>query len=188
MAPSHQRVERRLAAIMAADVAGYSPLVGSDEIGHFVFSGAPEDPGQPHRGAPRPDRQHRRRQRARRVPQRRGCRQCAVEAQERLAEANQSIPADRRLEFRIGIHVGDVVVQPDDLFGDGVNIAARLQALAAPGGICISGAVYEHAGSCRTAFPTLGRRFSRTSTSRCALICCRPAPSAPRGRQPGPRP
>ncbi len=140
-----QRVQRRLAAIFAADVAGYSRLVGSDEVGTLrvftarrkILDGLIAE----HRG---------------RIANTAGdsvlaefpsavdAVQCAVEAQERLAEANQSIPADRRLEFRIGIHVGDVVVQPDDLFGDGVNIAARLQALAAPGGICISGAVYEH--------------------------------------------
>jgi len=70
--------------------------------------------------------------------------QCAVEAQTALAEANSSLPADRRINFRIGIHVGDVMVRAGDLFGDGVNIAARLQALAQPGSVCISGATYEH--------------------------------------------
>ena len=140
-----QRVQRRLAAIFAADVAGYSRLVGSDEVGTLrvftarrkILDGLIAE----HRG---------------RIANTAGdsvlaefpsavdAVQCAVEAQERLAEANQSIPTDRRVEFRIGIHAGDVVVQPDDLFGDGVNIAARLQALAPPGAICISGAVYEH--------------------------------------------
>ena len=140
-----QRVQRRLAAIFAADVAGYSRLVGSDEVGTLrvftarrkILDGLIAE----HRG---------------RIANTAGdsvlaefpsavdAVQCAVEAQERLAEANESLPADRRLEFRIGIHAGDVVVQPDDLFGDGVNIAARLQALAPPGAICISGAVYEH--------------------------------------------
>jgi adenylate cyclase len=140
-----QRVQRKLAAIFAADVAGYSRLVGSDEVGTLhlftarrkILDGLIAE----HRG---------------RIANTAGdsvlaefpsavdAVQCAVEAQARLAEANESLPADRRVEFRIGIHVGDVVVQPDDLFGDGVNIAARLQALAPPGGICISGAVYEH--------------------------------------------
>jgi adenylate cyclase len=69
--------------------------------------------------------------------------QCAVEAQAALAEANANLLADRHINFRIGIHVGDVMVRAGDLFGDGVNIAARLQALAQPGGVCVSGTTYE---------------------------------------------
>ena len=70
--------------------------------------------------------------------------QAAVEIQEALKTANEAVPEDRQVRFRIGVHVGDVLVKGGDLFGDGVNIAARLQALAAPGGTCISGAAYEH--------------------------------------------
>jgi TolB-like protein/Flp pilus assembly protein TadD len=70
--------------------------------------------------------------------------QCAVDAQTALAEANASLSPDKRITFRIGIHVGDVMVRAGDLFGDGVNIAARLQSLAQPGSVCISGATYEH--------------------------------------------
>jgi adenylate cyclase len=69
--------------------------------------------------------------------------QCAVEAQAALAEANSSRASDRRICFRIGIHIGDVMVRAGDLFGDGVNIAARLQSIAKPGGVCISGATYD---------------------------------------------
>jgi adenylate cyclase len=69
--------------------------------------------------------------------------QCAVEAQTALAEANSHLSPDKRISFRIGIHVGDVMVRGGDLFGDGVNIAARLQALAQPSSICVSGATYE---------------------------------------------
>jgi adenylate cyclase len=69
--------------------------------------------------------------------------QCAVEAQAALAEANSGVPPDKRINFRIGIHIGDVMVRAGDLFGDGVNIAARLQTLAMPGGVCISGATYD---------------------------------------------
>ncbi|WFU20554.1 adenylate/guanylate cyclase domain-containing protein [Bradyrhizobium sp. CB3481] len=69
--------------------------------------------------------------------------QCAVEAQDALAEANASLQSDKRINFRIGIHVGDVMVRAGDLFGDGVNIAARLQTLAEPGGVCVSGTAYE---------------------------------------------
>jgi adenylate cyclase len=69
--------------------------------------------------------------------------QCAVEAQTALAKANASLGPDRRISFRIGIHIGDVMVRAGDLFGDGVNIAARLQSIAKPGGVCISGATYD---------------------------------------------
>ena len=64
--------------------------------------------------------------------------QCAVEVQQALAEANEGVPEDRRMSFRIGVHVGDVMVRGGDLLGDGVNVAARLQALADPGGVCLS--------------------------------------------------
>jgi adenylate cyclase len=68
---------------------------------------------------------------------------CAVEAQAALAEANSNLPTDRRISFRIGVHIGDVMVRAGDLFGDGVNIAARLQTLAKPGAVCISGATHD---------------------------------------------
>ena len=76
--------------------------------------------------------------------------QCAVAVQEKLAEASAGEPEDRRLQFRIGIHVGDVVVRGGDLLGDGVNVAARLEGLAEPGGIAISGAAH---GYVRKALP-----------------------------------
>jgi adenylate cyclase len=69
--------------------------------------------------------------------------QCAVEAQTALAEANTGVPPDKQINFRIGVHIGDVMVRAGDLFGDGVNIAARLQSIATPGGVCISGATYD---------------------------------------------
>jgi adenylate cyclase len=69
--------------------------------------------------------------------------QCAVEAQVALAEANASLAPDHRISFRIGVHIGDVMVRAGDLFGDGVNIAARLQTIAQPGTVCISGATYD---------------------------------------------
>ena len=69
--------------------------------------------------------------------------QCAAEAQTALAEANSALAPERRISFRIGIHIGDVMVRAGDLFGDGVNIAARLQSIAKPGGVCISGATYD---------------------------------------------
>ncbi len=94
--------------------------------------------------------------------------QAAVEVQEALRSANETLPEDRQVRFRIGVHLGDVMVKGGDLFGDGVNIAARLQALAEPGGVCLSGDAHRHV---RKAVP-LGLRTSvpnrpRTSPSRC---------------------
>src|SRR4029434_1175127 len=68
---------------------------------------------------------------------------CAVEAQTALAETNAGVPSDKHIHFRIGVHIGDVMVRAGDLFGDGVNIAARLQTLAKAGAVCISGATYD---------------------------------------------
>jgi len=67
----------------------------------------------------------------------------AVEIQQAIAEHNSGLPEDKRIEFRIGINLGDVVIDGDDIQGDGVNVAARLEGLAEPGGICIAGSVYE---------------------------------------------
>ena len=73
--------------------------------------------------------------------------QCAVEVQDAIAKENADRPVAEQMWFRIGIHVGDIIVQRDNLFGDSVNIAARLEALAEPGGICVSGAVRDHIGT-----------------------------------------
>jgi adenylate cyclase len=137
-------VSRRLVAVFAADVEGYSRLMGIDEVG--TLKGLTERRtildrliGE-HRG---------------RIANTAGdsvlaefgsavdAVQCAVEAQTALAEANASLAPDRRISFRIGVHIGDVMVRAGDLFGDGVNIAARLQTLAKPGTVCISGATYD---------------------------------------------
>jgi adenylate cyclase len=137
-------VSRRLVAVFAADVEGYSRLMGTDEVG--TLKGLTERRAildrfiGEHRG---------------RIANTAGdsvlaefgsaveAVQCAVEAQAALAEANASLAPDRRISFRIGVHIGDVMVRAGDLFGDGVNIAARLQSIAKPGGVCISGATYE---------------------------------------------
>jgi len=137
-------VSRRLVAVFAADVEGYSRLMGTDEVG--TLKGLTERRAildriiGEHRG---------------RIANTAGdsvlaefgsavdAVQCAVEAQAALAEANSGLAPDRRISFRIGIHIGDVMVRAGDLFGDGVNIAARLQSIAKPGGVCISGATYD---------------------------------------------
>ena len=137
--------QRKLAAIFAADVAGYSRLMSLDEAGTLRTLEA-------HREImDRLIAEH-----GGRIANTAGdsvlaefpsavdAVTCAVAVQEGLAEANESLPEDRRLQFRIGIHVGDVMVRGGDLFGDGVNIAARLQALAEPGGAVISGVAHDY--------------------------------------------
>ncbi|WOH78214.1 adenylate/guanylate cyclase domain-containing protein [Bradyrhizobium sp. BEA-2-5] len=134
------RVERRLAAILAADVAGYSRLTGLDEEGTHVrlrerLRGLADPKISEHRG---------------KVVKHTGdgvlaefgsvvdAVRCAIEVQRGMAEQNATVPQLKRIEFRIGIHVGDIIVDENDIFGDGVNIAARLEGIAEPGGICIS--------------------------------------------------
>jgi len=142
---SEARVERRLAAILAVDVAGYSRLMGADEEStherlkaHFAELVHPKV--SEHRG---------------RVVKNTGdgllsefssvvdAVRCAVEVQREMMVRNAAAPAERCIEFRMGINVGDIIIEDGDIFGDGVNIAARLEALAEPGGICLSAAAHE---------------------------------------------
>jgi TolB-like protein/class 3 adenylate cyclase len=133
-------VERRLAAVLAADIAGYGLLMGRDEEGTLsqlkAFRKTLIDPTIAlHRG---------------RIVKTTGdgmlvefasavdAARCAVEVQRGVAGKNEGVPQNVRIEFRIGIHVGDIIFDDNDIFGDGVNIAARLEGLAEPGGICIS--------------------------------------------------
>jgi adenylate cyclase len=139
------RVERRLTAIFAGDIAGYSRLMGADEEGTLSRLNVHrreflEPKIADHRG---------------RVVKRTGdgiliefasavdAARCAVEIQHGMIKRNASVPQDKRIEFRIGIHVGDVMIEDGDIFGDGVNIAARLEGIAQPGGICISDDAYR---------------------------------------------
>ena len=137
---SDERVERRLAAVLAADVAGYSRLMGADEEGTLArLKAVRKDLVDPtiasHRG---------------RIVKTTGdgmlvefasavdAARSAIEVQRGMAERNADVPQQIRLEFRIGIHVGDIIIDENDIFGDGVNIAARLEGIAEPGGLCIS--------------------------------------------------
>ena len=141
-------VTRRLAAILAADVAGYSRLMGADEEGTLERLKALRadliDPNiAEHHG---------------RIVKTTGdgllvefasvvdALRCATEWQSGMADRNGPVPADSRIEWRIGVNLGDIIIDGDDIHGDGVNIAARLEALAEPGGICVSGTVCDHIG------------------------------------------
>ena len=142
---SEERVERRLTAILAADVVGYSRLMGADEEGTLAALKAIRrelvDPRiVEHRG---------------RIVKTTGdgllvefasvvdAVRCAVEVQREMAERNTDVPAETRIEFRVGINLGDIIIDGDDIFGDGVNVAARLETLAEPGGICVSRVVRD---------------------------------------------
>jgi adenylate cyclase len=138
------QIERRLTNILSADVFGYSRLMGQDEAGTLAllndYKGVMTGVIAQHRG---------------RIVSTAGdavlaefpssvmAVQTAVDIQRQLAERNQQFEPDRQMWFRIGINLGDVIVERDDIFGDDVNIAARLQAMAEPGGILISGTVFD---------------------------------------------
>jgi TolB-like protein/class 3 adenylate cyclase/Flp pilus assembly protein TadD len=137
-------LERRLAAILAADVVGYSRLIEADEAGTLAAL-------KSHREAlidPKIGQYHGRIVKLMgdgllaEFPSAVEAVQCAVEIQYTMAERNADVTEDRRTAYRIGINIGDIVVEDDDIFGDGVNIAARLEGLADPGGICISRPVH----------------------------------------------
>ncbi len=142
---AEERVQRRLAAILAADVAGYSRLMGVDEEGTLsALKELRRDLADPkikeHRG---------------RIVKTTGdgllvefasvvdAVRCAVEVQYEMAERNVGMPEERRIQFRIGINLGDIIKDGRDIHGDGVNIAARLEALAEPGGICVNRVVRD---------------------------------------------
>jgi TolB-like protein len=154
------RVGRRLAAIVAADVAGYSRLMGADEV-----------------GTARTLREHRKVTDA--LVAKHGGRlvktagdgvllefpsvvdavECAVAMQAAVAQRNEGVPEDRRMLFRIGINLGDILIEGDDILGDGVNVAARLEGLAEPGGICVSSSAHDQvSGKVAVEFTDLGEQ------------------------------
>lgn len=154
------RVERRLAAVLAADVAGYSRLMGLDEV-----------------GTARTLREHRAvtdalvAKHAGRIVKTTGdgvllefpsvvdAVECAVAVQAVMDQRNEGVPVDRQMLFRIGINLGDILIEGDDIVGDGVNIAARLEGIAEPGGICISSSAYDQVrGKVTVEFNDLGEQ------------------------------
>jgi adenylate cyclase len=97
---------------------------------------------------------------------------CAAEIQRAMLERDRALPENRRITFRVGVNLGDVIVDDDDIFGDGVNIATRLEGLAEPGGICVSVTVREHLGDRLPYVPsqTSASRASRISRGRCGIF------------------
>ena len=155
------RVERRLSAILAADVAGYSRLMHHDEeathakLTALLTDGV--DPAIAEHGG--------------RIVKNTGdgflaefpsaveAVRAAMQFQTRVQELTIADAEDRRIAFRVGINIGDVIVEPHDIFGDGVNIAARLESIAEPGGICISSSAYDHVrGKVGVEFADLGEQ------------------------------
>jgi len=143
---AEEPAQRRLAAILAADVAGYSRLMGADEEGTLAtLKARRRDILQPlvakHRG---------------RIVKVMGdgvlvefasavsAVQCAVHLQQAMAAANRDLPDDRHIKLRVGVNLGDLMVEGSDLYGDGVNIAARLEELAEPGCVFVSQTVFSH--------------------------------------------
>jgi adenylate cyclase len=160
-AKGETRMERRLAAVLAADMAGYSRLMGIDELGTLARLGT-------HRTElidPAIAKNHGN------IIKTTGdgmlvefqsvadAVRCAVEIQQRMARRNADVAEDRQIRFRIGINLGDIIFQDDDIFGDGVNIAARLEQLAEVGGICVTTAVHDQvADRLDVAFEDLGEK------------------------------
>ena len=177
------RVERRLAAILAADVAGYSRLMGVDEEGTLAALKAYRreliDPKiAEHRG---------------RIVKTTGdgalvefasavdAVRCAMEIQRAMAERNADIPEDRRIEFRIGINVGDIIIDEGDIYGDGVNIAARVETLASPARSAFPTTPTSRSReSSRSMSATWASSSSRTSRSRCGSMACASMDASPR--------
>jgi adenylate cyclase len=152
-------IKRRLAAILSADVAGYSRLMSGNEAGTLATLMAHRaeliDPAVARFGG--------------RIVKLMGdgalvefpsvvdAVECAIAIQNGMAERNAEVPEDLRIVFRIGINLGDIIIESEDIYGDGVNVAARMEGLAEPGGICVSGKVYEEVGNkLHTSFEDLG--------------------------------
>ena len=145
---AEERVQRRLAAVVSADVVGYSAMMGRDEAGtlarlkalraEFLHPKVAEYGGRIVKTTGDGTLIE--------FPSAVDAVQHAIDVQSGLAERNAAMPEDQKIRLRLGINVGDIIIDGDDIFGDGVNVAARLEAMAEPGGICVSSRVYEYVG------------------------------------------
>jgi len=176
-----ERAERRLTAILAADVAGYSRLMGADEEDTLARLKA-----------------HRRELIDHKIGEHRGrivkttgdgiliefpsvieAISCAVAVQRGMVERNAGTPQDRQLAFRIGVNLGDIIVEDGDIHGDGVNIAARLEGIAEPGGICISEDAFRQVrGKVDAEFADMGEQSLKNIARPLRVYCCRALPTA----------
>lgn len=141
--------QRRLAAILAADVVGYSRLMGVDENGTLAAFKAHRRELLDHKIAEHKGRivKHTGDGMLVEFPSVVNAVACAIDIQQGMRERNRDVPEDRRLEFRIGINLGDIIFEDNDIFGDGVNIAARIESVAKPGGVAVSGSVRDSVGN-----------------------------------------
>ena len=171
-------LERRLTAILAADVVGYSRLMGLDEAGTLSAL-----------------KTHRREMADAKIAEHQGrivkltgdgmlvefpsvvnAVACATEIQRKMRERNADVPEDRRIEFRIGVNLGDIIFEDNDIYGDGVNVAARIESIARPGGVAVSGTVRDHIcekiSSARITPPIGGRAWRLAATRRPRCKAC----------------
>jgi adenylate cyclase len=186
MADDEFNPSRRLTAILAADIAGYSRMMGADEEGtHERLKAHLRELVEPkiaeHRG---------------RIVNNTGdgflaefasvvdAVRCAVEVQRGMIDREPEVPEERRIRFRIGINLGDVIVEPHDIFGDGVNVAARLHALAEPDGICVSRAVRDQVRDrLDYTFEDMGESCLRILPGQCVYIAFGVLPRRPRSQR-----
>jgi class 3 adenylate cyclase len=175
------RMERRLAAILAADVVGYSRLMAADEEGtHSRLLTCRREVIEPkireHRG---------------RIVKNTGdgalvefgsavdAVRCALDVQQAMVARNVGVPQTRRIELRMGVNLGDVIVVPGDIYGHAVNLAARLESLAAPGGICLSADIWRHVrGTIAAEFVDLGERRLKNIADPAHVFAVAPGPEA----------
>ena len=173
-------MERRLTAILAADVVGYSRLMGLDEAGTLAAL-----------------KTHRREMADAKIAEHQGhivkvtgdgmlvefpsvvnAVACATEIQRRMRERNVDVPEDRRIEFRIGIHLGDIIFEDNDIYGDGVNVAARIESIARPGGVAVSGSVRDNVGNrLDLTFEDTGEQTLKNIDRPVRVYQCRPLPA-----------
>jgi adenylate cyclase len=185
-------MQRRLTAILAADIAGYSRLMGADEEGTLarlkeLRRGLIDPSVDEHQGRIVKTTGDGRLAEFTSVVEALGC---AVAIQRGMLAGNADVPPDRRIQLRIGINVGDVMIEGGDIYGDGVNVAARLESLAEPGGICVSARVQEDVrGKLDIFFEDLGEQTLKNIAWPVRVFRVRVGEAAPGGQaQPRPEP